>query len=131
MTFTVKIGDYTFNEPLGETQEDGSVPNGQPNPTRITWSKENSIKTHEIPWPAYKTCRTSKLTLWKCDMDFVIVTATRMQQMQKKVDEVGPYQVETAFKSIPMYIESFTAISEEGNDDYRFQCSIKLKEEND
>ena len=128
MAFTVQIGDYIFNEEIKLSSEDGSVISGQPNPKSINWTKENSIKTHEIPWPEHKTSRTSQLTLWKCDMNFVMLTSERMKQMQTMTDNGGPYDVKTAFKSIPMYIESFTATNEEGKDDYHFECSIKLKE---
>lgn len=128
MTFTVQIGNYTFNEIVQISSSDGSIISGQPNPKHISWTKENSIKTHEIPWPEYKTSRTSQKTLWKCDMAFVILTSERMKTMQNMVDEAGPYDVKTAFKSIPMYIESFTASNEEGKDDYYIDCSIKLKE---
>ena len=131
MAFTVQIENFAFNEKLDPIDEDGNVPKGQPNPTRITWSKEHSIKTHEIPWPEHKTCRTSKKTLWKCEIDFKIVTAERMQQFQKLVDNCGPYNVKTAFKSMAMYIESFSATSEESYNDYYFSCSVKLKERND
>jgi len=131
MAFTVQIGTYSLNTVATAISEDGTVPSGRPNPTRLTWSKDNSVATHEIPWPAYKTCRTSKKTLWKLDMEFVVLTNTDIQEIQKLVDDCGPYDIKTAFKSISMYIESFTAISEEGLDDYHFTCTMKLKERND
>ena len=131
MAFDIVLGSYTFNEEIKAADSDGSIPSGQPNPKRITWSKENIIKTHEIPWPSHKTCRTSKKTLWKCDMEFVVVTNERVQQIQKLVDNVGPYYFRTPFKSMYMYIESFSATGEEGRNDYYFNCSMKLKERND
>jgi len=131
MAFTIQLGSFTFNEEIAASDESGDISSGQPNPTRISWSKENIIKTHEIPWPSHKTCRTSKMTLWKCDMDFKIVTNTRVQQIQKMIDNVGPYYLRTPFKSAYMYIESFTANSEEGKNDHYFTCSMKLKERND
>jgi len=131
MAFDIVLGSYTFNEEIKAADSDGYIPSGQPNPKRITWSKENIIKTHEIPWPAHKTCRTSKKTLWKCDMEFVVVTNERVQQIQKLVDNVGPYYFRTPFKSMYMYIESFSATGEEGRNDYYFNCSMKLKERDD
>ncbi|MDD3040725.1 hypothetical protein [Bacteroides sp.] len=131
MAFTIQLGSFAFNEEIAASDESGDISSGQPNPTRISWSKENIIKTHEIPWPSHKTCRTSKMTLWKCDMDFKIVTNTRVQQIQKMIDDVGPYYLRTPFKSAYMYIESFTANSEEGKNDHYFVCSMKLKERND
>ena len=64
-------------------------------------------------------------------MDFIIVTNERVQQIQKMVEDRGPYQLRTPFKSLYMYIESFSATSEEGKDDYYFNCSMKHKERND
>ena len=131
MAYTIQLGSFVFNEVMGPAEEDGSIPYGQPNPRRISWSKENIIKTHDIPWPSHKTCRTSKRTLWKCDMEFIVVTNERVQQIQKMVNDGGPYDLRTPFKSISVYIESFSASSEEGKDDYYFNCSMKLKERND
>ena len=129
--FAVKIGDYALNVVAEPINPDGSVPKGRPNPTRINWSKENSIKTHEIPWPKYKTSRTSKETLWNLDLEFVVLTNSDCQEIAAIVDGVGPYKIETAFKSMYMYIKSFSASSESGLDDYHQTCSMKLIEVND
>ncbi len=129
--FTVQIDTYYFNKIAAPTDAQGNVPYGRPNPTRITWSKENIIKTHEIPYPKHKTCKTAKQTLWKLDLEFVVLTKTDIDELQVLVDNVGPYDVKTAFKSLPMYIESFSANAEEGKNDYRHTCSMKLKECND
>ena len=131
ITFTVQIGSYALNKEAAAISADGTVTSGRPNPTRISWSKENIIKIHEIPWPKHKTCRTAKETLWKLDLEFVILTNSDAQEIQKLVDNVGPYDVKTAFKSISMYIQSFTANAEEGLDDYHLTCNMKLIERND
>jgi hypothetical protein len=129
--FAVQIGSYIMNKIAGPIDSEGHVPYGRPNPTRIIWSKDNSIKTHEIPWPKHKTCKTSKETLWKLDLDFVVLTKADIDDLQILVDQAGPYMVRTAFKSIEMYIMSFTANAEEGKDDYRHTCTMKLIECND
>ena len=129
--FTVQVGTYFFNTIAAAIDSQGNVPYGRPNPTRITWTKENIIKTHEIPYPAHKTSRTAKRTLWKLDLEFVVLTKDDITELQSLVDEAGPYDVKTAFKSIQMYIESFNATAEEGKNDYRYTCTMKLKECND
>lgn len=129
--FTVSIGDFEMNMRADPINSDGSVPKGRPNPTRITWTKSNEIKIHSIPWPEYKTIRTSKRTLWKLDIDFIILTNSDCQEIADMVDNVGPYMVKTAFKSMLMYIESFTTNAEEALDDYHQSCQMKLVEMND
>ena len=129
--FTVQIGTYSMNKIAGPIDEEGRVPYGRPNPTRITWSKTNSIRTHEIPYPKHKTCKTAKETLWKLDLEFTVLTKQDIDDIQILVDDAGPYSVRTAFKSLAMYIESFSANAEEGKDDYRHACTMKLIECND
>lgn len=131
MTFKVQIDNYEMDLEAGAINEDGSVPFGRPNPERISWSKENIIKTHEIPYPKHKTSRTAQMTLWKLNLEFIIMNNTDSIIIQDLVDNVGPYDVRTAFKSLKMYIESFSADSESGLDDYHFRCSMRLKEAND
>jgi hypothetical protein len=130
--FTVKIGSFSFNEIADQIDSEGRFPNGQPNPTQITWTKENTIKVHEIPYPAHKTSRTSKRTLWKLDLQFVVLTKENLlDKLIPLIDQVGPYFVETAFKSCNMYIQNFTTTADESHDDYRQVCSMKLIEQND
>ena len=90
--FTVSIGDFEMNMRADPINSDGSVPKGRPNPTRITWTKSNEIKIHQIPWPEYKTIRTSKRTLWKLDLDFIILTNADCQEIADMVDNVGIWE---------------------------------------
>lgn len=130
--FTVKIGNLSFNEIAGSSDAEGRFTSGQPNPTQITWTRENSIKIHEIPYPAHKTSRTSQRTLWKLDLQFVVLTKSNLlDKLLPLVEQVGPHYVTTAFKSCNMYIQNFSATADESHDDYRQVCSMKLIECND
>lgn len=131
--FTVTIGSYELNQmnPAPGIDADGHFTSGRPNPTRITWSKENSIKTHEIPYPKFKTSKTAKETLWNLDLEFVILTKDDLVEIGNMIDKSGPYSVKTAFKSMMMYIKSGAVSSEAGYDDYRQICTLKLVEMND
>ena len=61
----VKIGSVNLGEiPVSEL-EGGYA---QPNPIKISWSRTNIVKVHEIPYPIHKTVRTSKKTLYKMTM---------------------------------------------------------------
>lgn len=131
MTFQVEIGTYKMDTEMQPADAEGNVSTGAPNPTRITWSKENIIKTHEIPYPKHKTSKTSQSTLWKLDVEFNIVTSENMQSIKNMIDNVGPYYVRTAFTSMYMYIESASFTQQSGTNDYYQTCSIKLKEMND
>lgn len=128
--FTVEIGNYALNviNPEPGINSEGRFISGRPNPTRITWTKENSIKVHEIPSPAFKTSRTAKRTLWNLDLEFVILTKSDLDEINTKIEQVGPFMVRTAFKSISMYIKSATITSEAAFDDYRQVCNMKLIE---
>jgi len=131
MTVKVKIGDYLLDQEIQPTNADGSVPTGRPNPTRITWSKDNIIKIHEIPWPKHKTSRTSDETLWNLDIEFNIFTSTDLDTIRNMVTNGGPYFVVTAFLSTYMYIKNASFTQQAGTDDYYQNCSMKLVECND
>lgn len=131
--FTVEIGNYSLNiiNPEPGIDDEGRFIGGRPNPTRITWTKENSIKVHEIPSPKFKTSRTAKQTLWNLDLEFVILTNNDLKEIITKIDQVGPFLIRTAAKSMMMYIKSATITSEAAFNDYRQVCSLKLVEMND
>jgi hypothetical protein len=133
--FTVQIGDLIMNvvsKPYpDENAEHNGSGMGQPNPTRITWTKENIVKTHEIPHPAHKTMRCATRTLWKLDLDFNVLEQTYLTKIEKLVNNVGPYFVRTYFKSMEMYILSFSATCDAGSYDAYHKCSLKLLERND
>ena len=129
--YAVSIGNYSMAITVDPIDADGNVPKGRPNPTRITWTKENIIKVHDIPWPEHKTCRTSSKTLWNLDVEFIVLTKSDLDEVRQLVDEVGPHTIRTAFLTLPMYIKSFSATSEAGYNDYRHTISMKLVEVND
>ena len=129
--YPVSIGDYSMAITVEPIDSDGNVTRGRPNPTRITWTKENIIKVHDIPWPEHKTCRTSSKTLWNLDVEFIVLTKSDLDEVRQLVDEVGPHTIRTAFLTLPMYIKSFSATSEAGYNDYRHTISMKLVEVND
>ena len=126
--FKVEIGNYSMDDEIKPLDSDGNVISGRPNPTRITWTKEHKIQVHEIPWPSYRTCRTSSRTLWKLDLDFVAFTKDDVDTLAMMADNCGPYMIRTAFKSMNMYIQSFTATAEAGFNDYRQTITMKLVE---
>lgn len=129
--YEVQIGNFSLGEEMSEADEEGNVSSGAPNPARITWSKENIIKIHEIPWPKHKTSRTSQETLWKLDLEFNIVTSDNLKSARMLVDGVGPYLVKTAFHTTYMYIQSASFNQQAGFNDYYQTCSMKLVEMND
>lgn len=131
--FPVTIGSFVMNKPSGPypDEDNENYGLGQPNPTRISWSKNYEVATHKIPNPAWKTMQTSKQTLWNLDIDFTILETIRMQEIKQIIDKNEPVYVRTAFTSMWMYIQSFTANAEAGFDDARWTCSIKLIQVND
>lgn len=131
--YTVEIGNYAFNvlNPSPGIDSEGNFISGRPNPTRISWTKENSIKVHEIPSPKFKTSKTAKSTLWNLDLEFTILTKNDLIEIGNKIDQVGPFLVKTAFKTMNMYIKSATITAEAGYNDYRQVCSMKLIEMSD
>lgn len=131
--FPVKIGNFEMNIPSGPYPPAYSEYNGlgQPNPTRISWSKQYDVAVHKIPSPAWKTMQTSRKTLWNLDIDFTILQEEHMDQIISIVDQNEPVYVRTYFQSLWMYIQSFTANAEAGFVDSRWVCTIKLIEVND
>lgn len=134
--YTVKIGELTMNVPSygeypNEQDEMNGTGFGQPNPTRISWSKSNEIAKHKIPNPAWKTMKSSKQTLWNLDIDFVVLEKNNMELIQQLVDDCGPHLVDTFFKKMYMYIENLSASADAGFPDSRWNCSMKLIEVND
>ena len=131
--FTVKIGGFEMNIPSDpypdEYNEDHGL--GQPNPTRITWSKNYEIATHKIPDPAWKTMQTSKKTLWTLDLDFIILDKDYLDEIKSIVNSNSPQYIETYFNSMYMYIQSFSATADAGYVDSRWNCSMKFIEVND
>lgn len=131
--FTVQIGNFVMNIPSdpypSEDNETSGL--GQPNPTRISWSKNYEVATHKIPSPAWKTMQTSRKTLWNLDLDFIILEKSNMENIQSIVDANTPQYIRTFFKSAWMYIQSFTATADAGYEDARWNCSMKLIEVND
>jgi hypothetical protein len=134
--FTVEIGDFVMNTPSYKNYPDEDAEFyghglGQPNPTRISWSKNNEIATHKIPDPKWKTMRTSKETLWTLDIEFTVLEKKYMEKVQTLVDDVGPHFVKTFFKQMYMYVNSLNATADAGYSDSRWHCSMKLTEIND
>jgi len=131
--FTVEIGDFVMNKVAGVYPDENNehLGMGQPNPTSISWSKNNEIATHKIPNPKWKTMRTSKETLWTLDISFTVLDKKYMEQVQTLVDDVGPHYVRTYFKSMYMYVNSLNATADAGYSDSRWHCSLKLTEIND
>lgn len=131
--YTVKIGEFEMNIPSGpypnEYNEDSGL--GQPNPTRISWSKTYDVAIHKIPSPAWKTMQTSRKTLWNLDIDFTILDKDNMEEIISIVNQNEPVYVRTYFQSLWMYIQSFSANAEAGYVDSRWLCTIKLIEVND
>lgn len=130
---TVKIGDLEMNKLSGVYPDEDSerFGLGQPNPTRITWSKSNEIAIHKIPYPKWKSMRTSKESLWTLDIEFVVLTKKNMETVRELVNDVGPHDVSTYFLKMKMYIQSFNATADAGFTDSRWVCSMKLVEVSD
>lgn len=122
----VKIGAVQ----LGIYNE-GDPDKSKPNPRSIVWSQEFEIIEHKIVGMKPLTQCLEDEALWKCDMEFT--TLDNKPEVQDKVIawKAGPYNVETAVKSVCMYIESKTITQEKGTDDYYQVVHIKLKEAND
>lgn len=131
--FTVEIGSFVMNKPSGpypdEQHEYYGL--GQPNPTRISWTKSYDVATHKIPNPAWKTMQTSRQTLWNLDIDFTVLELERIDELKYIINKNEPVYVRTAFASMWMYIQSFTANAEAGFSDSHWTCSLKLIEVND
>lgn len=131
--YTVQIGNFVMNIPSGpypdEDHEETGL--GQPNPTRISWSKNYEIATHKIPSPAWKTMQSSEKTLWNLDLDFIVLEKQNMENIQSIVDARTPQYIRTFFKQAWMYIVSFTATCDAGYEDARWNCSMKFLEVND
>jgi hypothetical protein len=123
----VVIGDVTLGQP---PEEDPNAKN--PNPERVVWNKENRVTRHEIPGFKDKTQRTSNETLWTLQLTFKTLKQDMKEKVTKLINEVGPYEVYTAFQSpLQMYVESGNATQEQGYDDDTWTWSLSLIECND
>lgn len=125
-TFPIKIGNIAFGESPSVVQ-----PYAQPNPTSVNWSRTNSVKVHEIPYPAWKTMRTSKRSLYKLDVTVKTVRKETALLLLIMCENVGPVWVETFLGKKWMYITDFTPSQSEGNDDENIDWQLTLQEVND
>jgi len=101
----VKIGTLTLGENLIDPD---------PNPQRITYTQDFSIRVHDcIPKP--KTQCTQPEGLWRLVIEF---TTTRKETSDKIVEmNAGPHWVVTDRMSLPCYIERKRGVQEPGNKD--------------
>jgi hypothetical protein len=124
----VSIGNIT----LGENPADqANQPMAQANPVKITWSRTNSVKIHEVPYPKHKTMRTSKVSLYKLDIDIHAVKEDISDKLLKMCEDVGPVWVDTVKKQMWMYIVDYNFSQPEAKDDIMIDWSLSMQEVND
>jgi hypothetical protein len=130
-SFDVYIGDYHMNILQSPDSDDGPSRTGAPNPISLVWSKENSIATHKIPDPAFRTTRTSNVTLWTLNIEFHTMNKENADKIRKMIDAVGPLSVGTFLQSMMMYIEKGSASQNPGFDDEYITWNLTLLEARD
>lgn len=124
--YPVKIGKVTLGENPAEVPD-----RTQPNPTKVQWSKSHAVKVHEIPYPAHKTIRTSKKTLYKLKINVKTLREDKFKELLEVCDTCGPHWVDTALMKMWMYVVDFSFEQEAGTDDFIVNWDITLQEVND
>jgi hypothetical protein len=126
--FQVKIGDVV----LGENPSIVKV-GTQPNPIKISWSRTNVVKVHEIPYPNHKTIRVSKKTLYKLTMNFKTLRSDIFNSLLDKCEMTGPHYIQTGTRPSPkwMYITDYNFDQNQGFDDDYIEWNITFQEVND
>jgi hypothetical protein len=125
--YRIWIGTVEFGENPAEIQ-----PIAQPNIKKLKWSRTNNVKVHEIPYPKHKTMRTSKVSLYRLDIDFKSVKYDEVfAPILKMCEDVGPVWVDTRYIRKWMYITDYSFDQTEGNDDDNVDWTMSLQEVND
>ena len=125
----VEIG----NVKLGENPYDLKTKDGtQPNPIKITWSRTNNVKVHEVPYPKHKTIRTSKESLYRLSINFKTLRNEVFEKVLKLCEQTGPHWVKTSTLTPRwMYITDYTFDQNAGYDDDYIEWNLTLNEVND
>ena len=126
----VQIGNVTLGE---EPSEQSTDEKANPNPVKITWNRKNRIKVHEIPYPADKTIRTSKKSLYTCRMNFKVVKSKIFNDLLDICEDVPLVIVKTGTRPSPMlmYVEDYTFDQTQGYDDDYTEWNITFQQAND
>jgi hypothetical protein len=133
ITTPVKIQDVI----LGENPADFSnvshwYTGANPNPIKVTWSRVNRVKVHEVPIPEYKTIKTSVRTLYTCQMNFKTIKRVEIfDKLLKYCEDKVLVTVETAHKKLPMYIMDYSYVETASYDDDYIEWNITFQEMND
>ncbi|MFA5452387.1 MAG: hypothetical protein WC248_02285 [Candidatus Methanomethylophilaceae archaeon] len=125
--FPVLLGNFNFAE------NQLSHPHGtQPNPLKISWSRTNNVKVHEIPNPKHKTIRTSGEVLYRISMNFKTFRVTKFNDMLRLCNMCGPHYFESGLlEPMWVYITDHSFDQEAGYDDDYITWNITLQEAND
>lgn len=125
--YLVVIGDVTLGKDPATMK-----PTAQPNPKKVTWSCTNDVVVHKIPYPAWRTMRTSKKSLYTLNMEFKTLRLSDMfEKIKTMCENVGPIYVKTYTKQEWMYVTDFSFTQSEGNDDVNIDWSINFQQVND
>lgn len=126
--FPVKLGNFEFAEDVS-THPYGT----QPNPLKISWSRTNNVKVHEIPNPKHKTIRTSGDVLYKITLNFKTFRyEDKFTNMLKLCKKCGPHYFESGLEEgMWVYVTDYTFDQEAGYDDDYITWNITLQEVND
>lgn len=123
----VKIGSVVLGE-VPSSELEGNY--AQPNPIKISWSRTNSVKVHEIPYPSHKTVRTSKHTLYKMTMQLKTLKTEIFDALLNACDMCGPHYIQTGTAPSPlwMYITDYSFDQNAGYDDDYIEWNISFQE---
>jgi hypothetical protein len=128
----VKIGDVELGTPPQLTLLGEGVGSIQPNPIKISWSRTNDVAVHKIPYPKYKTCRTSKESLYTLQINFkTLLYQEYFVPVLRLCENCGPHWVKTATKEMWMYITDYSYEQTQGFDDDYIDWNLTLVETND
>ena len=125
--FPVKIGSVDLGEIPRTELENGLA---QPNPIKISWSRTNIVKVHEIPYPIHKTVRTSKKTLYKMTMQLKTLKTEIFDKLLAACDMCGPHYIQTGTSPSPlwMYIIDYSFDQNAGYDDDYIEWNLSFQE---
>ena len=122
-----QIGELKFGENPAEVQ-----PVAEPNPIKISWSRTNRVKVHEIPYPKDKTIRTSLKSLYTCRVELHTLKPKTFTDLLEMCEQTGPWKIITAtLPPMYMYIVQYGFDQSAGNGDQYISWNLELQEVND